>query len=84
MGGIAMLDSFHVLFKTPYWFVRTYLCLYLISPLLNKCLKDISTKERSYYIFALAIIAVYLGILQCDISLIDGKNLANFMLIYIM
>lgn len=84
MGGIAMLDSFHVLFKTPYWFVRTYLCLYLISPLLNKCLKDISTKERSYYIFALAIIVVYLGILQCDISLIDGKNLANFMLIYII
>ncbi|MBR0262501.1 MAG: acyltransferase family protein [Bacilli bacterium] len=84
MGGMAMLDSFHILSKTPYWFVRTYLCLYLISPLLNKCLKDISIIERSYYIFAFAIIAVYLGILQCDISLIDGKNLANFMLIYII
>ncbi len=84
MGGIAMLDSFHVLFKTPYWFVRTYLCLYLISPLLNKCLKDISTKERSYYIFVFSIIAVYLGLLQCDISLIDGKNLANFILIYMI
>lgn len=84
MGGMAMLDSFHVLSKTPYWFVRTYLCLYLVSPLLNKCLKDISTRERIYYLFAFSAIAVYLGLLQCDISLIDGKNLANFILIYII
>jgi surface polysaccharide O-acyltransferase-like enzyme len=84
MGGVAMLDSFHVLSKTPYWFVRTYLCLYLVSPLLNKCLKDISIKERLYYIFVFTIIAVYLGILQCDLSLIDGKNLANFLLLYII
>lgn len=84
MGGMAMLDSFHILTKTPYWFVRTYLCLYLISPMLNKCLKDISFRERLYYIFAFAIIAVYLGMLQCDITLIDGKNLANFILIYII
>ena len=84
MGGMAMIDSFHVLSKTPYWFVRTYLCLYLISPLLNKCLKDISARERFYYLFAFSVIAVYLGILQCDISLIDGKNLANFILIYMI
>lgn len=84
MGGMTMLDSFHVLSKTPYWFVRTYLCLYLVSPLLNKCLKEISTRERIYYLFAFSVIAVYLGVLQCDISLIDGKNLANFILIYII
>ncbi len=84
MGGMAMLDSFHILSKTPYWFVRTYLCLYLISPMLNKCLKDISFRVRLYYIFAFTIIAVYLGMMQCDITLIDGKNLANFMLIYII
>ena len=84
MGGMAMLDSFHVLSKTPYWFVRTYLCLYLVSPLLNKCLKDVSMRGRIYYLFAFSVIAVYLGLLQCDISLIDGKNLANFILIYII
>jgi surface polysaccharide O-acyltransferase-like enzyme len=84
MGGMAMLDSFHVLSKTPYWFVRTYLCLYLISPFINKCLKDITFRERLYYIVVFAIIAVYLGMLQCDITLIDGKNIANFILIYII
>jgi len=84
MGGMAMLDSFHVLSKTPYWFVRTYLCLYLVSPLINKVLKDISIKERLYYIFSFVVISVYLGMLQCDISLIDGKNLSNFVLIYII
>ena len=84
MGGWAMLDSLHVLSKTPYWFVRTYLCLYLISPLLNRCLNNLSAMVRAYYIFALVIIAVYLGMLQCDITLIDGKNIANFMLLYII
>ena len=84
MGGMAMLDSFHVLSKTPYWFVRTYLCLYLVSPLINKVLKDIPIKERLYYIFSFLVISVYLGMLQCDISLIDGKNLSNFVLIYII
>lgn len=84
MGGMVMLDSFHILSKTPYWFVRTYLCLYLISPMLNKCLKDISFRERMYYIFAFTVIAVYLGMMQSDITLIDGKNIANFILIYII
>ena len=84
MGGMAMLDSFHILSKTPYWFVRTYLCLYLISPMLNKCLKDISFRDRMYYIFAFTVIAVYLGMMQSDITLIDGKNIANFILIYII
>ncbi len=84
MGGMAMLDSFHVLSKTPYWFVRTYLCLYIISPFINKCLKHITLRERLYYIMAFAIIVIYLGMLQCDITLIDGKNIANFILIYII
>lgn len=84
MGGMAMIDSFHILSKTPYWFVRSYICLYLISPMLNTCLKDIVFRERLYYIFAFAAISVYLGMLQCDITLIDGKNIANFILIYII
>ena len=52
--------------------------------MLNKCLKDISFKERMYYIFAFSVIAVYLGMMQSDITLIDGKNIANFILIYII
>lgn len=69
---------------TPYWFIRTYFCLYLFSPVLNKYLMDITRWNRLVLIITLSFISIYLGTSEGDPSVADGKNLANFSLLYVL
>lgn len=69
---------------SPYWFIRTYLCLYLFSPVLNYYLENITAKKRNVLIGVLCFISIYIGTTQGDPTLSEGKNLANFSLLYIL
>lgn len=79
-GNVASI--LFVLDKTPYWFVRTYIILFLMAPILNMYLDRIMFKERFILLCILFFIAVYLGIRSDDTSLVGGKNIVNFMFIY--
>lgn len=79
-----MLKSCLFISHTPYWFIRTYICLYLFSPVLNKYLTEITGRQRILLIITLSFISIYLGTSHGDSSLLDGKNLANFSLLYVM
>lgn len=66
------------------WFVRTYLMLMLISPILNKYL-DTTPPEKICMMFAILIfISMYLGTFGNDSSLKEGKNIVNFITIYFL
>ena len=67
--------------QSPYWFVRTYLYLYLVAPMLNAYLT--SRNHRTYMLLVLGGISVYMGMMH-DKSLEDGKNLTLFMFIYVI
>ncbi|WP_297932183.1 acyltransferase family protein [uncultured Alistipes sp.] len=67
---------------TPFWFVRTYLCLYLLAPVINRFLHRIAPKERIALLAALAFVSHYVGSVGCDPSLAGGKNLATFLFLY--
>lgn len=69
---------------SPYWFIRTYICLYIFSPVLNKYLEGITAKQRNLLIASLGFISVYLGTSMGDSSLSNGKNLINFALLYVL
>lgn len=73
--------SFLFISNSPYWFVRTYLYLYLVAPMLNSYLT--SNKRRVYILLVLGGISVYMGMMH-DKSLIDGKNLPLFMFLYVV
>ncbi len=64
---------------TPFWFMRTYLCLYLISPVINLFLSHSNTKQRLALLCVLAFISHYLGSAGFDPSLAGGKNLVTFL-----
>ena len=83
-GHSNPLNAFLFITNTPYWFIRTYLYLYLISPLLNKFLEQSNRKSQNMILLVLAIIAVYFGTMQGDESLSDGKNLINFSFLYFL
>lgn len=81
-GGVRTLFP---IANGPYWFIRVYLCFYLLVPMLNKYLDDISTVSRSFLLAALFFINVYIGFWGIsDYSLDSGKNVCNFMLIYLI
>lgn len=69
---------------TPYWFIRTYLCLFLLAPVINKYLECISSGSRKLLLISLCFISIYLGTSHGDPALADGKNMANFILLYVI
>ena len=84
-GGVkAIIKDCLFISHSPYWFIRTYLCLYLFSPVLNKYLENISAKKRKVLIVILCFISIYIGTTQGDPTLSEGKNLVNFSLLYIL
>lgn len=82
IGGGETIKNLLFISYTPYWFVRTYLFLFLLSPMLNQYLNRIDFTQRVFFISVLAYMAVWMGTLRCDTSLAGGKNVINFFLIY--
>lgn len=78
------IKQFLFISHSPYWFIKTYLYLYLFSPVLNKYLDKIGHKDRLFLICSLTFISIYIGSSFGDPSLIDGKNLINFSLLYVL
>lgn len=86
-GGGTLLDWVKILFfisGTPNWFMRTYLFLFLLSPIINSFIKDCSLQRRVYLILSLFFISHYVGILGFDSSLSDGKNAITFIFFYVI
>lgn len=71
-----------ILSSSPYWYIRTYLWLYLLSPVINNYLRDITGARRLYLLIVLGIISMYFGAVKGDSSLLRGTNVVNFMFLY--
>lgn len=80
----AILNSLMFITNTPYWFIRTYLYLYLCAPLVNNFIKSSNRKQTNLLLFILGVISVYFGTTQGDPSLSGGKNLVNFLFLYLL
>ncbi len=85
-GGISKHTLTYGLFvsATPFWFMRTYVCLYLLAPMLNLYLMNADLIKRFYIIFVLAFISHWVGTIGQDPSLMDGKNVITFMFLYVI
>lgn len=85
IGGGSLKDYVSIVFfvsNTPFWFVRTYLYLFLFAPVINYYLKNCSTRQRILLLLVLSFITIYIGTLKFDASLHDGKNLVSFIFYY--
>ena len=74
----------HFLFisDTHFWFIKTYLFLYLVSPMLNKWLEVASSRQRWYITSVFGFVASYMAMTGGDHNMEDGKNLVNFIFLY--
>lgn len=66
---------------SPYWFVRVYLFLFLIAPVLNSFLEN--KKQRKYLLIVLAFISIYMGMMN-EPTLHNGKNVVYFSFLYVL
>lgn len=80
----AIVKSLFFFSHTHFWFIRTYVCLYLVSPLVNIFIENSTAKQRIYMMCSLFFVSIYLGTVGGDSSLGDGKNLANFLFLYLV
>lgn len=70
--------------NSHFWFIKTYLFLYLSSPLLNMWLDNSTKKQRLYMVVVFFFVACWMGTTKGDPSMVDGKNLVNFMYLYMV
>lgn len=83
-GQKLFIKGFFCISRTEFWFIRTYVILYLLSPLLNSFLKGISLKRRLLLFLALFFISDYIGTVGTDPSLYEGYNIVTFMMFYVV
>ena len=67
-----------------YWFISSYLILYLISPILNKVIDNSTKKDLQKIIIILFIIVSLLSTLTRDVffNTVTGRSLSTFILLY--
>ena len=67
------------------WFVRTYIILFLISPFMNKGLRELSKKSFEILIFILILFfSIWPSFLPYPPVTDDGYGIINFVLLYIV
>lgn len=85
--GCQILHTLHFIGYTPYWFVRTYLILYIFSPILNSFWETSPLRKRWIIVVLLIFVSLFIGNslpwkgLE-DSSLAYGKNLVTFASLY--
>lgn len=68
-----------------HWYLNVYLYLFLFSPIINRYLEKASLAQRLYLLIVLLFMSVYVGNMTWDDHrLLDGKNLTNFVLLYVL
>lgn len=68
--------------STHWWFIPNYLILYMLSPMLNKLIDNISKREFQIFLFLLAIVIFYFGWYRNMVWNEFGLNFINFVFIY--
>ena len=80
-GGIR---DFFFISNSPYWFMKTYLCLYLFSPVVNHYLEHATEHRRLYLLLSLTFMSVYMQtMLRGEYDWYKGRDLTNFILLYV-
>ena len=70
--------------NSHFWFVKTYLYLFLVSPMINLWLMNATERQRWYMVAVFAFVACYMAMTKGDASMSNGKNLTNFIYFYLV
>ena len=86
-GGILLRyikRGLFVISSKTWWFIQLYFLLMLLSVPINKYIDEASKKSLQYTIGVFVFINVYLGWIQGIEYVVDGYNLYNFIMLYLI
>lgn len=66
------------------WFMRTYLILYLLSPIINRFLSTSSSQVRLFVLAFMGYIALWIGWMGFDKNMDEGYDALNFIFLYML
>ncbi len=70
-------------FYNAYWYVVCYLCLYLLSPFLNRLISNLNQKEHKRLIIILLFLFSFIPFITNQESIVNrGLTLVNFIMLY--
>lgn len=82
MSGLEWRKFFFISSAT--WFMRTYLILYLISPIINRFLSISSLQVRLMILVIMGYIALWIGWMGFDKNMDEGYDVLNFIFLYVL
>ena len=82
IGLKNILKSLFSITYGQYWFITTYIVLYLLSPFINKCINVLSKVEFKYLIFILLLIEVIIPTIST--SEVNVHEIIIFIMLYII
>lgn len=77
-----LLISFLPFSHSPYWFINSYIYLFLLSPILNKAINNFTKREFILALFILALLSFYFGFFWQGSINSNGCNFMNFIFLY--
>lgn len=85
IGMLDFLKSFFAFSETGLWFIKSYVGLMLVSPLINRAIQNITKKDFTIIIVLLSVLNVYFGYMhQIDELNMSGYNLTHLIYIYLI
>lgn len=83
---INFVDIYKSFFLTSdYWFIKSYLALYMISPILNSFLEKVTGKKLIFFIIAFYIYQTYFNLLEDSTGFINnGYSVWSFIGLYLI
>ena len=85
IGKGILYSSVFCISHSKLWFVKCYVGLMLLSPILNAAMDNLSKKMYQWVVVLLTILNVYFGFLWKDaVFNADGYTIANFVYIYMI
>lgn len=83
IGRSLLYNSIFCISHSKLWYVRCYIILLLISPILNTAIESFTKRQFQYIVLSLTILNLYFGYFwQSDNFNKDGYNIEQFIYLY--
>ena len=68
--------------NSAWWFIRYYMCLFVLSPFINKIFEHSTRREVYLLTLILSVLSVWFGWMHNDVINMNGYNFFNFVWMY--